>query len=317
MTLKKWEELDVLDNYLINAVASDPDVAEPFFRRLLSVLLQRKVGKIRVAAENFFPGSAPDRRGIRLDVEVDEYMTDGREEPVITNVYDLEPHLRSEEAFPKMMRFRQAKLDSKHMKSGDNNFDHMPDLYVILITNFDVFDRGCMVYTFKQTCREEPDLTYDDGLTILYFNTNGSRGGSRDIENVLKYLQDSRNVMAVDEATKELDGYVETVKGNAKLKGDYMTFGDLIDNMVEDGVKARQEEMAARVTEEVTQQVTQEVTLSTLRENILDILRDRWNVPEDLQNKLNEVSDPERLHALLLLAARSQSIEEFAQKMTE
>ena len=123
---------------------------------------------------------------------------------------------------------------------------------------------------------------YDDGLTILYFNTNGSRGGSRDIENVLKYLQDSRNVMAVDEATKELDGYVETVKGNAKLKGDYMTFGDLIDNMVEDGVKAKQEEMAARVTEEVTQQVTkqvtqevtkqvtQEVTLSTLRENILD-----------------------------------------------
>ena len=174
---------------------------------------------------------------------------------------------------------------------------------------------------------------YDDGLTILYFNTNGSRGGSRDIENVLKYLQDSRNVMAVDEATKELDGYVETVKGNAKLKGDYMTFGDLIDNMVEDGIKAKQEEMAARVTEEVTQQVTQqvtqevtqqvtqqvtqEVTLSTLRENILDILRDRWNVPEDLQNKLNEVSDPERLHALLLLAARSQSIEEFAQKMTE
>ena len=45
--------------------------------------------------------------------------------------------------------------------------------------------------------------------------------------------------MAVDEATKELDGYVETVKGNAKLKGDYMTFGDLIDNMVEDGIKAR------------------------------------------------------------------------------
>ena len=126
MTLKKWEELDVLDNYLINAVASDPEVAEPFFRRLLSVLLQRKVGKIRVETEKFFPGSAPDRRGIRLDVEVDEYMSDGREEPVITNVYDLEPHLRSEEAFPKMMRFRQAKLDSKHMKSGDNNFDHMP-----------------------------------------------------------------------------------------------------------------------------------------------------------------------------------------------
>ena len=42
MAMKKWEELDVLDNYLINVLASDPEVAEPFFKRLVSVLLQRE-----------------------------------------------------------------------------------------------------------------------------------------------------------------------------------------------------------------------------------------------------------------------------------
>ncbi len=32
--MKKWEELDVLDNYLINVLASDPEVAEPFLKDL-------------------------------------------------------------------------------------------------------------------------------------------------------------------------------------------------------------------------------------------------------------------------------------------
>ena len=329
MAMKKWEELDVLDNYLINAVASDPEVAEPFFRRLLSVLLQRKVGKIKVEAEKFIPGTTSEKRGIRLDVEVDEYLSEGIGEPTVTNVYDLEPHLQDGANFPKLMRFRQAKMDSRHMNRGDSDFDHMPDLYVILITNFDVFDRDYMMYTFKQTCKEEPDIIYDDGLTVLYFNANGTKGGSRDIENMLKYLQDSRNVMAVDEATKELDGYVESVKNNATLKGDYMDFGYLIDQYVKSEVKSEVErevnirlerEVNIRLEHEVKSRVErerEETTKDTLHDAILDLLNDKGTVPEDLQIKLNEVTDPERLRSLHLLASRSQSVEEFAQKIDE
>ena len=313
MAMKKWEELDVLDNYLINAVASDPEIAEPFFRLLLSVLLQRKVGKIKVEAEKFIPGATSEKRGIRLDVEVDEYLSDNTGKQTVTNVYDLEPHLQADANFPKLMRFRQAKLDSRHMERGDSKFEHMPDLYVILITNFDVFDKDYMIYTFKQTCKEESDIEYDDGLTILYFNANGSKGGSRDIENMLKYLQDSRNVMAVDEATKELDGYVESVKGNATLKGDYMDFGDLIDQYVKNEVEHELERELERELEHERKEVTQ----TTLRDAIFDLLGDKWKIPDDLRNKINEVTDPERLRALLLLAARSQSLEEFEQKMNE
>ncbi len=267
--------------------------------RLLSVLLQREVGKIRVEAEKFIPGTVPDRRGIRLDVEVDEYLSDGGNEQAVTNVYDLEPHLRDDLDFPKFMRFRQAKLDSRHMKKNDNEFGHMPDLYVILITNFDVFGKDLMMYTIEQTCREEPDIEYDDGLTMLYFNTAGSRGGSRDIKNMLKYLQDSRDDMAVDEATRELDRYVDSIKSNSVLKGDYMTVGDFIDN-------ERREER---------EETTARVTVSVLHENILDLLNDKGTVPENLRNKICEEADPEKLRHLLLLAGRVQSVEEFAHKI--
>ena len=255
------------------------------------MLLQREVGKIRVEAEKFIPGTVPDRRGIRLDVEVDEYISDGENKQAVTNVYDLEPHLRDDLDFPKFMRFRQAKLDSRHMKKNDNEFGHMPDLYVILITNFDVFGKDLMMYTIEQTCREEPDIEYDDGLTMLYFNTAGSRGGSRDIKNMLKYLQDSRDDMAVDEATRELDRYVDSIKSNSVLKGDYMTVGDFIDN-------ERREERER-----------------VMQEAILDLLNDKGTVPENLRNKICEETDHEKLRHLLLLAGRVQSVEEFAHKI--
>ena len=129
----------------------------------------------------------------------------------------------------------------------------MPDLYVILITNFDLFGRDYMMYTFRQTCKEEADIIYEDGLTLLYFNTTGTRGGSRAIENMLEYLQDSRGIKAVDEATRKLAGYIENVRKNSELKGVYMTVGDYIDNER----REEREETTARVTEEVTKQVTE------------------------------------------------------------
>ena len=145
------------------------------------------------------------------------------------------------------------------------------------------------------------------GLNIIRIDKISSKGGSSNIENMLKYLQDSRNDMAVDEATKELDGYVESVKSNSLLKGDYMTFGNLIDNMVADERREEREETTARVTKEVT--------LSMLHESILDLLKDRWDVSEDLQNKILAETDPGKLRALHLTAARSQSLEEFMKKM--
>ena len=106
---KPLEKLDLLDDFLINAVASDEHVGIPCCRKILSVLLQRKIGKIRISAQKVFPGVIPGLRGIRMDVEVEEFSADKES---VLNVYDL-----------------------------DNNFSKMPNLYVITITNFDLFDR--------------------------------------------------------------------------------------------------------------------------------------------------------------------------------
>lgn len=64
---------------------------------------------------------------------------------------------------------------------------------------------------------------------IPYIALKGKKGGSESIRNMLKYMQDSKESSAVDDATKELDKYVSNVRRNPEVRGNYMTFGDRID----------------------------------------------------------------------------------------
>ena len=86
-----------------------------------------------------------------------------------------------------------------------------------------------MMYSFRNRCEEIPELEYEDGLRFLYFYTKGTKGGSESIHNMLKYMQDSKQESAVDDATRELDRYVSDVRRDPEIRGNYMTFGDRID----------------------------------------------------------------------------------------
>ncbi len=54
---------------------------------------------------------------------------------------------------------------------------------------------------------------------------------------MLNYLQESKATSVVDEATREIDGYVRGVKENPKAEEAYMTIGDIIDREVEEAVE--------------------------------------------------------------------------------
>ncbi|MBO6300388.1 MAG: hypothetical protein J6N53_16275 [Lachnospiraceae bacterium] len=286
MARKTLEEMSLIDNFLMQAVSSDQEVSEPSLRCILSVLLQRKIGQISVNAEKMIPGYSPDHRGIRMDVEVIEK---GEASSVIANVYDVEPHTANDTHFPKANRFRQAKIDSRYMESGDNEFEHLPDLYVITITNFDIFGEDQMIYTFRERCEEIPGLTYEDGLCFIYFNTTGKKGGSQSIKNMLHFIENSDETAAVDTETQELEQYIRKVKLDPEVRRELMTFGDYID-------RERREEKI---------------------EDILDLLGDYGEIPEELIDRINTQHDKESLRILHKLAARVDSIEDFELQMDE
>ena len=58
-TIKPFEELDLMDDFLMHFIANDNEVNEEFFRILLSVLLQKKIGKIKISAQRGIPAGSP------------------------------------------------------------------------------------------------------------------------------------------------------------------------------------------------------------------------------------------------------------------
>ena len=175
-TNKPFEELDVIDDFLMNLLATDPEVGEAFCRKMLSVLLQRTIGEIRIVAQRTISALTPQHRGIRMDIEVEEILEEGSLPAM--SIYDLEPHRRNSVHLPKHNRFYQAKIDSRYLQNGEKDFAKLPNLYVITLLNYDPFGYDYMMYTVKNKCEEVPDLQYGDGLQFIYFNTKGTKGGA-------------------------------------------------------------------------------------------------------------------------------------------
>ena len=65
---------------------------------------------------------------------------------------------------PKHNRFYQAKIDSRNLSSGEKDFSNLPNLFVIMITDYDPFGYDYMMYTVHNKCEEILQLEYEDGI---------------------------------------------------------------------------------------------------------------------------------------------------------
>lgn len=286
-TKKKLEDMDVMDDFLMEQLAGDESFGMDFCRLIISTLLQKKVGKLRVATQKALPALTLSRRGIRMDVEIEELGEEAGDEPAIMNIYDMEPHLQKDTDIPRHNRFYQAKIDSRGMKRGDQDFSRLPNLYVLMILNFDPFGKERMVYTVRNRCEEEPELEYEDGLKFYYFYTGGTCGGNDTLRALLTYMQDSRTENVTDQITTQLHDYVNRAKMLPEVKQAYMRWEESI-------YYERKDER-----------------ISTMIENIQDLLEDYGTLPECLNVRLHETRDIKLLKQWHKLAAKVNCIEEF------
>ena len=283
-TKKAFEELDIIDDFLMNAVASDPEVGEAFCRKILSVLLQRSIRKIRIVSQRTIPAVTPEHRGIRMDVEVEEAAEFDTQ---VLNIYDIEPHNKDACFLPKRNRFYQAKIDGRYLISGETDFGKLPNLYVITITTYDPFGEDYMMYTVQNQCVEIPQLEYDDGLQFIYFNTKGTKGGNEAIHKLLTYIQNSKESNVTDEITRELHQYVSRVRVQPEVRMEYMKFDEII--------------AYERLDEK--------------KDAILELLEEYGEIPRSLREKIEKVVSKDVLTRWHKLAAKVETIEEFMEKM--
>lgn len=297
-TKKNLEQLNIMDDFLIRAIAADKEVGEAFCRETLSVLLQRKIGAIRVITQRTIPPFAPTMRGIRMDVEiVEDLETEGEQRLPSANIYDLEPHIPNNMDLLRHNRFYQARIDSRYLKSGQRDFSNMPNLFVITILNYDPFGYDYMMYTIRNQCEEIPELNYKDGLLYIYFYTAGTKGGTPEMKAMLKYFRDSTEKNAVNESTRKIHEYANQVRMMPEVRDAYMTFDDMI--------YWQRQDAAEEAAKETTIQC------------ICDLLEEYGEISETIMSRLNNENDRNILAKWLKLAAKVNCMDEFAEKMTD
>ena len=292
-TKRKLEELNIMDDFLMNAVATDEEVGVPFCREILSVLLQREIGEIRVVSQRTIPALTPTLRGIRMDVEVVEDVSSEGRLPAM-NIYDLEPHIPNDMNLPRHNRFYQAKIDSRYLNSGERNFSNLPNLYVITILNYDPFGYDYMMYNVRNQCKEVPELEYEDGLSYIYFYTNGTKGGTPEIKAMLNYIKESTQSNVTNESTQRIHDFTNKVKIQPEVRDAYMTFEDRIYYERRDAAK--------------------DATLDTKVQDICELLEDYGSLPNELMNTLTSEKNINTLKKWHKLAAKATSIAEFRQQ---
>ena len=305
---KKLEDLDVLDDFMLNAIANDPDVAEPFFQKVLSVLLEREIGEISVHAQVFVPADTPEKRGICLDVEISERD----DSPAKCRIYNVEGQNYKENFLQKRCRFYQAKKDSKRLKRGERDWSKLPDLYMIVITNYDPFGEDSMIYTFENVCRKYPDIRYEDGLKFIYFNTSGTKDGTTAIKQLLTYLDCSKIECVTNENIAQIHNYVSDVKYSAEVKHRFMTVGEWFDrHQAIAEAEGREKGLAEGLAEGRAEGRTE-----GRMEALLDILSDMGPIPQEIYKCLED-KDEETIRRWIKVAAKAESIEAFWEAIIE
>lgn len=228
MEHKRFEELNVLDNFMFNELAmqQDKEKSRHFFKILLETILQQRVRNVEVIPQRVLQGIDTKRHGIRMDAYVEAYVEEdgssGIDVTVQPEVFDFEPNTYETDCEEKRLRYYHALIDSRILKSGVRYRD-MQNVTLIMISNYDPFKYGRMMYTIEPHCREEPDMPYEDGTRTIYLYTNGTKEiPSQELADMLKYMAESTGKNAVNHDLACIQDMIEDIKMDSERGVSYM-----------------------------------------------------------------------------------------------
>lgn len=85
--------------------------------------------------------------------------------------YNIEIQSRSDGAKPRRARYYSSLIDSNNLRKQED-YDGLPETYVIFFTSGDVFGKGLPLYTIDRTVNELNGAAFGDGEHIIYVSGN-------------------------------------------------------------------------------------------------------------------------------------------------
>ena len=219
-------ELDLLDDFLFNALLAYPEYGRRFCRKFLKILFGRDFKNLNIVTQKSYGGLDTGYHGARLDV----YLEDGDEVEVdstnVSAIYDIEPDKNDKrkdiDAIPQRTRFYHAIIDRRCLKSGQS-YDRLKKVFVIFICPYDPFGDDRMIYTIRNQCVENPELPYDDGARTIFLYTKGKKGRDNEsLSQLLDYMENTTRENAVTEELEDIQEMVDVVKEDTEVTVAYM-----------------------------------------------------------------------------------------------
>ena len=222
---KKLEDLDMMDAFLFEKTTASVENAVTISKVIIKRATGFDVKNIVVETEKQIPGTNINKRGVRLDV----YLTEedkkvGRD---ILRLFDIEPNNYYEPDLPRRSRFYQSLIDSQ-LLPANTPFRKLPDIFMIWILPYDPFGDGRMIYTVKNMVAENNQIVYNDGSTKLFLYTKGTKGGSKELKDLLTYFDNTTLTNAVDSDLLRIQKIVDSVKADFKERERYMTYEEIL-----------------------------------------------------------------------------------------
>lgn len=207
MKMKKYEELELRDDFMFSRIMSNPKFVKPLLETILGV----KIRKIVYPQTQKTIDLSLQAKGIRLDVYVEDDQN---------TLFNLEMQTSDGANLPKRMRYYQGMIDLNILDKGQD-YTTLKKSYVIFICTFDPFGEGRHIYTFCNTCQENTALTLDDDAVKIILSTKGTMNDvSPEMKRILDYI-DGKG--ASDKFTEELEEAVRSARQNERWRLDYMT----------------------------------------------------------------------------------------------
>ena len=233
---RSWETIGIANDFLFGKLMrKHPGLCQKLLQRILPEL---EIDHIEVMETQKSIDEDIDARSVRLDA----YVKDDSE-----RVYSIEMQMTDTKELPKRSRYYSAMIDLQLLDKGIR-YRYLNDSYIIFICPFDLYGKGRHMYTFDGRCKEDPELTIEDGATRIFLNTKGTMEDvSASLRAFLDYV-DGR--LSDDSFVQELEEAVDEAKKNREWRHEFMTLMLRDQENIEKGIELGRTEGRAEERQE-------------------------------------------------------------------
>ena len=222
------QRLRPIDDGFFEVMLEDPDTGE----ELLQVFLEMPNLKIK---KDTVTGQKSIRIIGKRSIRVDAYA-EGEEDVV----YNIEIQKADDDNHVKRVRYNASAITVSRSEPGDK-FEHVQEVYVIYVSNFDVLKNGRTISHAEMVCKET-GIPLNDGLHEIYITTTGNDDSkiARLMEEFLnpdmnnpEFPKTSKRVQAMKHDPKEVAVVCSLIEEYADKKAEAAAIEATVEELIE------------------------------------------------------------------------------------